>query len=65
MLAYVNPSNNLAHYFHCGTNLNTIELMRRMGFDFPSAVETLERWLIDYERQRPKSNLDRPSTDRK
>jgi DNA primase len=61
ILAYVNPRNNLAHCFHCGTNLNNIDLLRTMGFDFPSAVEMLERWLIEYERRRPKS----PSADRK
>jgi len=61
MLAYVNFRNNLAHCFHCGTNLNNIDLLRTMGFDFPSAVEILERWLNEYERRRTKP----PSADRK
>jgi len=65
MLAYVNPSNNLGHCFHCDLNLNTIDLMRWMGFDFPSAVETLARWLDEHDRRRPKSTADRTSTDRK
>ena len=65
MLAYVNPCNNLAHCFHCGTNLNTIDLMRMVGFDFTTSVELLERWLNEHERTRPKSNADRTSTDRK
>jgi hypothetical protein len=60
MLAYVNPRNNLAHCFHCGTNLNNIDLMRMVGFDFTAGVELLARWLDEYERRRPKS----PTTDR-
>ena len=65
MLAYVNPSNNLAHCFHCHANLNTIDLMQMTGFDFLSAVELLARWLNEYERRRPKSTADLLSTDRK
>jgi hypothetical protein len=45
MLAYVNPRNNLAHCFHCNTNLNNIDLMLKLGYDFPAAVTLLERWL--------------------
>ena len=59
MPAYVNPSNNLAHCFHCNMNLNTIDLMRWMGFDFTFAVETLARWLDEHERRRRKSTADR------
>ena len=61
MLACVNPRNNLAHCFHCDANLNTIDLMQMMGFDFTAGVELLARWLDEYERRRPKS----PSADRK
>ena len=61
MLAYVNPRNNLAHCFHSGINLNNIDLMRTLGFDFSSAIELLEHLLNEYERRRPKS----PSADRK
>jgi len=59
MLVYVNPRNNLAHCFHCNMNLNTIDLMRWMGFDFTFAVETLARWLDEHERRRRKSTADR------
>jgi len=66
MLVYVNPRNNLAHCFHCNANLNNIDLLRTMGFDFPSAIELLERLLNEYERRRPKSpSAGRSSTDRK
>jgi len=60
-----NPRNNLAHCFHCNANLNNIDLMQMMGFDFPSAIELLEYWLNQYERRRPKSTAARPTTDRK
>ena len=65
MLAYVNPRNNLAHCFHCNANLNTIDLLLELGYDFNSAVEMLERWSNEYERRRPKSTADRPAIDRK
>jgi hypothetical protein len=54
LLAAVNPRNNLAHCFACHTNLNNIDLLRQLGHDFPSAVALLERWLIEYQAQRPK-----------
>ena len=47
--------------FHCNANLNNIDLLRTMGFDFPSAVKRLERLLDQYERRRTKP----PSADRK
>ena len=49
MLAYVNPRNNLAHCFACHKNLNNIDLLRALGYDFPSAIELLERWLTRHE----------------
>jgi hypothetical protein len=60
LLVYVNPRNNLAHCFHCHTNLNNIDLMRMIGFGFRSAVEKLEHYLNHYESQRSKT----PPTDR-
>ena len=45
MLATVNPRNNLAHCFSCSRNLNNIDLLRMLGYDFASAVAILERWL--------------------
>jgi hypothetical protein len=56
LLAAVNPRNNLAHCFACHTNLNNIDLLRQLGHDFPSAVALLERWLNQYQAQRPQNN---------
>jgi DNA primase len=55
MLAYVNPNNNLAHCFACLQNLNNIDLLRVLGHDFFSAVARLERWLKQYQAQRPRN----------
>ena len=49
MLVYVNPRNNLAHCFACHKNLNNIDLLRALGYDFRSAIELLERWLTRHE----------------
>jgi len=56
------PRNNLAHCFHCNTNLNTIDLLRIMRFDFPSAVENLERLLDEFENRRSKNSTSTPPT---
>ena len=53
LLAAVNPRNNLARCFGCHKNLNNIDLLRQLGHDFLSAVVILERWLNQYEAQRP------------
>ena len=53
MLAYVNPRNNLAHCFGCRKNLNTIDLLRMLGYDFTAAVAILERWLERHQSRRP------------
>ena len=49
MLATVNPRNNLAHCFGCTKNLNNIDLLLTMGYDFKSAVSILTRM---YEQHR-------------
>ena len=49
MLAYVNPRNNLAHCFACHHNFNNIDLLRALDYDFPAAIELLERWLTRHE----------------
>jgi hypothetical protein len=49
LLVYVNPRNNLAHCFHCHTNLNNIDLLLTLDYDFPAAVTLLERWLDNYQ----------------
>ncbi len=49
MLATVNPRNNLVHCFGCKKNLNNIDLLLIMGYNFISAVSILVRM---YERHR-------------
>lgn len=50
--ATVNPRNNLAHCFCCGVNFNNIDLMMIQGYDFVPAVEILEGWLRQYQKDR-------------
>jgi hypothetical protein len=49
MRATVNPRNNLAHCFCCKKNLNNIDLLLTLDYDFASAVALLERWLNAYQ----------------
>jgi len=49
MRATVNPRNNLAHCFSCKKNLNNIDLLITLDYDFLSAVRLLERWLNEYQ----------------
>ena len=49
MRATVNPRNNLAHCFTCKKNLNNIDLLLTLDYDFVSAVALLERWLQQYQ----------------
>ena len=51
MRATVNPRNNLAHCFCCQKNLNNIDLLIILGYDFQSAVALLEGWLNQYQAQ--------------
>src|SRR6266436_2993076 len=44
MRATVNPRNNLAHCFCCQKNLNNIDLLLTLDYDFRAAVTLLERW---------------------
>ncbi len=57
MLATVNPRNNLAPCFCCKKNLNNIDLLMTLDYEFTAAVRLLERWLEEYvareKRQRP------------
>jgi len=55
MRATVNPRNNLAHCFTCKKNLNNIDLLLELDYDFVSAVALLRRWLDEYEGRRTKS----------
>jgi DNA primase len=60
MLAYVNPRNNLAHCFACGKNLNNIDLLLSLDYDFASTVALLEQWLTRYQSQRSKRSTTTP-----
>jgi DNA primase len=59
MPATVNPRNNLAHCFACGKNLNNIDLLMTLGYDFRTAVAILERWLTSHEARLPKTTSHR------
>ncbi len=52
--ATVNPRNNLAHCFCCKKNLNNIDLLMLLEYDFVSAVGLLERWLNEYQGRQTK-----------
>ena len=54
MRATVNPRNNLAHCFCCKQNLNNIDLLIALDYDFRAAVTLLERWLEQYQAQAKK-----------
>jgi hypothetical protein len=49
MRATVNPRNNLAHCFACAHNLNNIDLLLTLDYDFRAAVALMERWLKQYQ----------------
>jgi hypothetical protein len=51
MQATVNPRNNLAHCFWCKKNLNNIDLLMTLDYDFRAAVALLEQWLDRYQAQ--------------
>jgi DNA primase len=55
MRATVNPRNNLAHCFCCKKNLNNIDLLIELDYDFRAAVALLERFLNEHQAQRHKS----------
>jgi DNA primase len=60
MRATVNPRNNLAHCFSCQKNLNNIDLLLSLDYDFRAAVTLLERWLNDYQAQQANTATPRP-----
>jgi len=51
LTAVVNPKNNLAHCFRCLRNINNIDLMMALGYDFKGAVRVLKQWLKAYTKQ--------------
>ena len=60
MRATVNPRNNLAHCFCCQTNLNNIDLLLTLDYDFRAAVALLEGWLEHYQAQATKEKNPPP-----
>jgi DNA primase len=62
MRATVNPRNNLAHCFCCKKNLNNIDLLITLGYDFRSAVALLERYLDEYQAQQAPKQTATPQT---
>jgi hypothetical protein len=60
MRATVNPRNNLAHCFCCQKNLNNIDLLITLGYDFRSAVALLERYLNEYQAQQANQQTATP-----
>ena len=61
MRATVNPRNNLAHCFCCQYNLNNIDLLLTLDYDFRAAVVLLERWLKHYQDQQAKKKHPPPA----
>jgi DNA primase len=61
MRATVNPRNNLAHCFSCQKNLNNIDLLMKLGYDFRTAVAVLEGLLQRYEALQPKKKTPTPT----
>jgi DNA primase len=62
MRATVNPKNNLAHCFSCKKNLNNIDLLITLGYDFQSAARILEGWLNRHQAKQPQKNTPTPPT---
>ena len=56
MQAIVNRRNNLAHCFACSRNINNIDLLMKLGYDFRCAVQILTRWLERHESRLPKTH---------
>lgn len=54
------PRRALAHCFTCKKNLNTIDLLISEGYDFPSAVALLKRWLDEYQANHPQKTPTTP-----
>ena len=62
MRATVNPRTHLAHCFCCKKNLNNIDLLITVGYDFRSAVALLERWLNEYQAQQANKHTATPQS---
>ena len=64
MRATVNPRTNLAHCFCCQKNLNNIDLLLTLDYDFRAAVTLLERWLQHYQAQQAQPKTPQPPPPR-
>jgi DNA primase len=62
METFVNPRNNLAHCFSSDKNLNTIDLLMLLGYDFAATVSLLEGLLTRHHSQGPNGGTDRSTT---
>jgi DNA primase len=60
MRATVNLRNNLAHCFCCKKNLNNIDLLMTLDYDFRSAVFVLQRWLDHYQAEQARKSAATP-----
>ena len=61
MQAAVNPRNNLAHCFACSKNLNNIDLLMTLGYDFVAAVAVLEELLKRHQSRLPQTRTTPPA----
>jgi DNA primase len=61
LLATVNPRNNLAHCFGCKKNLNNIDLLITLGYDFKSAVSILMRMYEQHRARLPQAEVSTAS----
>ena len=59
--ATVNPRYNLAHCFACSKNLNNIDLLMTLGYDFTDAVAVLEERLERHQSRLPKARTTPPA----
>ncbi|HQR41770.1 MAG TPA: CHC2 zinc finger domain-containing protein [Gemmatales bacterium] len=57
MLATVNPRNNLAHCFGCKNNLNNIDLLLTLGYDFKTAISILTRMYEQHRSRLPHAEV--------
>jgi len=60
MLVAMNPRNNLAHCFGCGKNLNNIDLLLSLDYNFADAVALLELWLHLHQTKRSTRSTTAP-----
>ena len=61
MLATANR-NNLAHCFGCQKNLNNIDLLMTLGYDFKSAVTILTRMYEQHRSRLPHAEVSTASS---